>query len=372
MRYAMIMAGGSGTRLWPLSTKERPKQLVPMIERAGRRLSLMQLADARLDTLIEQRNRYICTGEQFRSAIRDAMRGYDDAHILGEPTGRDTANAVGFAAAILENQDHDAIFAVLTADHIIEPADAFVQAMRTGFELVERDPRRLVTFAIEPTYPATGFGYVKRGDEISGFHARAFKAMKFVEKPDLKTAEAYLHEGGFGWNSGMFVWSARTFMNCLERYLSESHAGLREIADAWGTKDQQRVIERVYPTLPKISVDYAVMEPASKEQEHDDGEKGASVCVVPMKVQWLDVGSWPSFAQTLACDSDGNACVGRSALRGCRDSLVVNAEDDGHLVALLGCEHLVVVRTKGATLVMPREKAEELKALHGELPDALR
>lgn len=367
MRYAMIMAGGSGTRLWPLSTKDRPKQLVPMIERDGRRLSLMQLADARLDGLIDQANRYICTGEKFRSAIRDAMSAYDDAHILGEPAGRDTVNAVGFAAAVLEKLDPDAIFAVLTADHIIEPAHAFASAMRTGLELVEDDPRRLVTFAIEPTYPATGFGYVKRGADIPRFEGRAFEAVKFVEKPDLKTAESYLREGGFGWNSGMFVWSAAAFMRCLERYLPESHRGLREIAGAWGTSSQQSTIERVYPTLPKISVDYAVMEPAARET---DGS--VRVCVAPMKVDWLDVGSWPSYAQTIACDAAGNAHVGTSALRGCKDSLVVNAEDDGHLVALLGCEGLVVVRTKGATLVMPRERAEELKALHAELPDGLK
>ena len=303
--------------MWPLSTKDRPKQLVPMIERGGRRLSLMQLADRRLDGVIEQSNRYICTGERFRGAIRQAMNAYDDAHILGEPVGRDTVNAVGFAAAVLEKQDKDAVFAVLTADHIIEPADEFARVMNTGFELVEDDPRRLVTFAIEPTYPATGFGYVKRGGAIPGFDGNAFEAKKFVEKPDLATAESYLKEGGFGWNSGMFVWSAATFMRCLEMYLPESHKGLREIADAWNTKDQLSTMDRVYPKLPKISVDYSVMEHAAKEA---DGS--VSVCVVPMKVNWLDVGSWPSYAQTVVCDKDSNACVGAVKTHGCRESLV--------------------------------------------------
>lgn len=363
----MIMAGGSGTRLWPLSTRDRPKQLVPMIERGGERLSLMQLADRRLDGVIEQSNRYICTGERFRGAIRQAMNAYDDAHILGEPIGRDTVNAVGFAAAVLEKQDKEAVFAVLTADHMIEPTDEFARVLDIGFKLVEDDARRLVTFAIEPTYPATGFGYVKRGKSIAGFEGSAFGAEKFVEKPDLTTAESYLREGGFGWNSGMFVWSAATFMRCLERYLPESHRGLRELARAWGTKDQQTTIERVYPMLPKISVDYAVMENAAKEA---DGS--VSVCIAPMKVDWLDVGSWPSYAQTLDADARGNARVGSTIAHECRDSLIVNAEDDGHLVALLGCEGLVVVRTKGATLVMPRDKAERLKALHAELPEELK
>lgn len=367
MRYAMIMAGGSGTRLWPLSTRDRPKQLVPMIQRGDRRVSLMQLADERLDGLIEPDRRYICTGERFRGAIRAAMPGYDDAHILGEPTGRDTINAVGFAAAVLERIDPDAVFAVLTADHIIEPAAEFRRAAETAFELVESDPTRLVTFSIEPTHAATGYGYVKRTGAIRGFDGRAFDVERFVEKPDTATAEAYLREGGYGWNSGMFVWSAGAFMRCVERYLPEACQGLRRIGAAWGTPEQRATIDRVYPTLPRVSVDYAILEPASR-----DAGGPARVCTVPMRVEWVDVGSWSSFAGTLTPDGAGNASVGRAMTKDCRQTMVVNDQNDGHIVAVLGCEGLVVVRTAGATLVMPREKAEDLKSLHAELPEELK
>lgn len=369
MRYAMIMAGGSGTRLWPMSTSDRPKQLVPMIEQGGARRSLLELADARLEGLIEPSRRYICTGERFRDAVRGAMPAYDDAHILGEPVGRDTLNAVGFAAAVLERLDPDATLAVLTGDHLIEPREEFRRAMETAFEVVERDGSRLVTFSIEPTYPATGFGYVQRGGVLPGFAdaggaGRAFVVERFTEKPDAATAEAFLRRGGYGWNSGMFVWKASVFMRCLERYAPESHAGLRRIGEAWGADAQRATIERVYPTLPKISVDYAVLEPASREPGGP-----ATVCTVPMRVRWVDVGTWANFARTRERDARGNAAMGRTLLHECDDTLVVNEGDDGHLVAVLGCEGLVVVRTPQATLVMPASRAEELKALHARLPE---
>ena len=164
MRYAMIMAGGAGTRLWPMSRKERPKQLLDFIELAGdgRRRSLLEIAANRLDGLIDEERRYICTAESYRAMIRKQMPGFADAQILGEPAARDTVNAVGFAAAVLEKEDKDAVFAVLTADHIIEPDEVFRERMDLGFRLVENDPSRFVTFSIKPTYAATGFGYVER------------------------------------------------------------------------------------------------------------------------------------------------------------------------------------------------------------------
>jgi mannose-1-phosphate guanylyltransferase len=386
MRYAMIMAGGSGTRLWPMSRRDRPKQLLPLIRSAGsgeggRPVSLLQLAAARLEGLVPPERRYICAGESFRQAIKAVLPEFSDDRILGEPQGRDTVNAVGFAAAVLDRiepagpRGTGAIFAVLTADHVIEPADVFRERMDLGFRLVEADPRRLVTFSIKPTHAATGYGYVERGAPITdvpgsggGGSARAFRVVRFVEKPNAQRAQAYVESGHFGWNSGMFVFSAATFLDCLRRFKPESYEGVMKIGAAWGTARQKAVIEEVYPSLPKISVDYAIMEPAARDDR-------VSVCTVLMDVNWLDVGSWPSYGETLAADREGNrvggAGAGRALIVQGRGNLVVS-DDPSHTVAVLGAEDLVVVHTRDATLVMPRARAEDLKTLHGMVEEGLR
>lgn len=369
MRYAVIMAGGAGTRLWPVSRADRPKQLVPLVRRNGRSMSLLEIAADRLEGLVGARERYICTNESYRSMIRSVLPKFTDDLILGEPTGRDTVNAVGFAAAVIHKRDPNAVFAVLTADHLIEPADLFRDRMELGFELVEQDPSRLVTFSIQPTYPATGFGYVERGNGLPNSRGLGFKVERFVEKPSLEKAQAYLESGTFGWNSGMFVWKASTILDCLRRYKPESYQGLMKIQSAWGTPDQARVLNEVYPTLPKISVDYAIMEPASREQAR--ASDGVKVCTVLMDLTWLDVGSWPSFAQTLTPDGEGNTVSGNGRAMKSKNTLVVNS-DDRHHVAVLGCEGIIVVHTEDATLVMPASQSEDIKSLHAALPEKLR
>lgn len=365
MRYAMIMAGGSGTRLWPVSRGERPKQLAPLID--GR--SMLAIAVDRAAGLVPEERRYICTGEAHRAAIREALPSFTDDRILGEPTGRDTVNAVGFTAAALAKQDPEAVFAVLTADHLIEPEERFRECVDLGFRLVEDDPTRLVTFSIAPTHPATGFGYVERGEPIAigGGENRAFVVKQYVEKPDLERAKEYIAAGTFGWNSGMFVWRASTALEAIRKFKPDSYDGLMTIAEAWGTSKQASVLNDVYPTLPKQSVDYAIMEPAS-------GSDDFEVATVVADVQWRDVGSWPSFAETLSGDSSGNridAADGDVTTLDCGETLVVNKQP-GHHVAVLGLEGFVVVHTERATLVMPAEQAERLKALHGMLPEDIR
>jgi mannose-1-phosphate guanylyltransferase len=381
MRYAMIMAGGAGTRLWPMSRKDKPKQLLRFIESKDdhRSRSLLEIAALRLEGLIPPEQRFICTNEGYRASIRESMPEFDDAHILGEPMGRDTVNAVGLAAAVFQKLDPEAVFCVLTADHIIEPREQFQSLMDLGFRLVEADPTRLVTFSIKPTYPATGFGYVERGMPIIGVDGAtqlAFRVQRFIEKPDLPRAKAYVESGYFGWNSGMFVWKAATVMEALRLYKPESHAGLKRIQDAWGTDRQQAVLAEEYPKLPKISVDYALMEPASK-----DPARRFQVCTVLMDLKWLDVGSWPSFGQTIDADAqqnrlalgraDGGGSAGAAVLVNSTGNLVVNSTS-GHTVALLGCKDLIVVHTPEATLVMPRDQAEALKDLHAKVDEKLK
>lgn len=364
MRHAMIMAGGSGTRLWPVSRERTPKQLLRLFHRAGADapVSLLELAAARLDGLIPPERLRVCTGERYRGEIEHAMPSIRGDRLLGEPEGRDTANAVGFAAAVLSLEDPDAVFAVLTADHVIEPDDAFRAAMDTGFRLVEQDPSRLVTFSITPTFPATGYGYVRRGEPVPGFAAGAFHVREFREKPGIEEATRFVAGGEYGWNSGMFIFHARTMMDLLARYLPASRAGLERVRTAWPTPDRARVLREVYPTLPRISIDYAIMEPASRDPS-------VSICGVSMPVRWLDVGSWPSFAETLAPDQDGNRTSGKVLLHDARENLAVAGE--GHTIALLGCEGLTVVHTRDATLVMPSARAQDLKKLHERLPPGL-
>lgn len=385
MRYAMIMAGGAGTRLWPMSRKDRPKQLLKFIHRRrgdaqAHPASLLELAAGRVEGLIPPERVYICTGESYRRAIREALPEIGDDQILGEPVGRDTVNAVGLTAAVLEKKDPEAVFCVLTADHVIEPVEDFQRLMELGFRLVEADASRLVTFSIKPTYPATGYGYVERGAPIpetgpgsvedshdADGRPLAFKVARFFEKPDLPRAQAFVASGHFGWNSGMFVWKAATVMECLKRFVPESHAGLVKIQEAWGTPEQERVLQDVYPGLPKTSVDYAIMEPAAKAAALD---KRLSVCTVLMDVSWLDVGSWPSYGQTLEAGPDGNKTVGSALVVSGTGNLVVNA-GSGHTVAVLGADDLIVVHTPDATLVMPAGKAEELKHLHARVDERL-
>lgn len=367
-RFAMIMAGGAGTRLWPLSRAGTPKQLLRFIERPGetRTRSLLEISHERLAGLLPSERVYICTSEKYRASIRAGLPTLPDANILGEPEGRDTVNAVAFAAAVFEKMAPGCSFCVLTADHVIEPVDRFQRLIDAGFRLVESDPSRLVTFSIKPTHPATGFGYLELGGgiDVPGVEARlAFKVERFVEKPTLERAHEYLASGRYGWNSGMFVWKATTFLDCLRRFKPESYEGVATIARDWGTPNQASTLARVYPTLPKTSVDYAVMEPASGE---------GRVATIRMDLSWLDVGSWPSFAETLMPDDAGNrrAGAGAALLEGSRGNLVYSSA--GHTVALLGCEDLVIVQTPEATLVMPREKAESLKLIHARVPDTLK
>ncbi len=374
MRYAMIMAGGAGTRLWPMSRKTEPKQLLPLVPRpgGGKAMSLLELAAARLDGLVPAERRYICTGEAYRKPIRASLSGFTEAQILGEPVARDTVNAVGFTAAVLAKLDPQAVFAVFTADHVIEPLDKFRSLVDLGFRLVEADPHRLVTFSIKPTYPATGFGYVERASAINGLsggEGLAYRVARFVEKPNAQRAQAYLDSGHFGWNSGMFVWKAATVLDCIKRFKPEAHDGLMRIQAAWGTGDQLRVLNEVYPTLPKISVDFAVLEPASQDKQ-------VHVATVIMDLKWLDVGSWPSYAETLTPDADGNSRGGvlddAHAMVMQSSGTLVASSDPNHTVAVLGCKDLIVVHTPTATLVMPRDKAEELKHLHAKVNENLK
>lgn len=355
MRHALIIAGGSGTRLWPMSRAAMPKQLIPFV--GGR--SLLEIALQRLEGLTPANQRFVCAGQSHADAIHQALPQLPPEQFLGEPCGRDTLNAVGFAAAVIAKQDPDAVIAVFTADHIIEPIDQFQAIINAGYSLVEKSPTTLVTFGIAPTHPAVGYGYLELGEPLAG---DAWRLRQFREKPNLETATQFFEAGPnrFLWNSGMFVWRASTLLDCIRRYAPENHAGLMRIADAWEKPQRQSVLAEVYPTLKKISVDFAVMEPASRDAS-------VAVAAIPMPLRWLDVGSWPSLAETCPHDEQGNALAAeRTLLLDTRGTLAASS-DPKHLIATIGCENLVIVHTPEATLVCRADCADAIKSLHEQI-----
>lgn len=349
MRYALIIAGGSGTRLWPMSRGHLPKQLIPFLQ--GR--SLLRIAFDRLEGLIPLQRRYVCAGQPHREAILAALPEIGQDQFLGEPLGRDTLNAVGLGAAVLGARDPQAVIGVFTADHVIEPVDQFQGIVAQGYELVERHAATLVTFGITPTYAATGYGYLELGPVLDDA-ARVVR--QFREKPPLATAEEYLRQGPehYLWNSGMFIWRAATLLDCIRRYEPAVYDGLMAVVEAWESPKRDDVLERIYPTLKKTSVDFAVMEPASRDP-------AIRVAAIPMPLSWLDVGSWASFARACPKDASGNALAAKRYFLDQAAGCLVASDDPAHLIAVLGCRDLVVVHAGNATLVCRADMAERVK-----------
>ncbi len=358
MDYGVIMAGGSGTRLWPLSRESRPKQLLPVVK--GK--TLLEVSYDRLRAILPAERIFVCTLEAHRDAILANLPELPRDNLLGEPEGRDTANAVGLPAAVLAARDPDAVFAITTADHVIEPVDDFQKSLLTGFDIARKHPKSLVTFGIVPTFAHTGLGYVQRGEPLDGFPG-AFRVIGFREKPDKSTADKYVESRRYYWNSGMFVWRASTVLDQLRVHLPQSYAGLTKIAAAWGTNSQQATLKEVYPKLPKISVDYAIMEPASQAND----STGVEVAVVEMSVNWLDVGSWPALAETLAIDGNNNATDAQTSVLMDSDDNIIVSSDPEHLVSLVGVSDMIVVHTKDATMVMPKNESQRVKDLVGQI-----
>ena len=354
MRHAVIMAGGSGTRLWPLSRAARPKQLLDVLTGGpdGPPHSLLAEAFTRLRQVVPADCIWVCTAAGYVDQVRAALPDLAADRLVLEPVARDTANAVGLTAALVADADPEAELAVVSADHVITPVERFAAALTTAYSALAERPRALVTLGIRPTAPATGFGYVQRGAP-AGVPGVA-EAASFREKPDLATAQAYLASGDYLWNSGMFVWRARTVLDALAEHLPETAAGLERVVAAARGPERDAVLAEVFPELPKISIDYAVLEPAATEP--------GRVLVVDLDVDWLDVGSWPALAQTHERDAERNAVRGLAVVVDGSGNIVFS-DDPEHLVALVGVRDCVVVHTADVTMVCPVGDAERVKQL---------
>lgn len=347
MRYVVIMAGGAGTRLWPLSRHGTPKQLLHLID--GK--SLLRIAYERVAGAVPDAQILVCAGAAYLDVVAAELPELPEANLMGEPVGRDSLNAVAWPAAVLAQRDPEAVVATLTADHIIRPVPAFQIALDEAFRAAEADPAALITFGVVPTSPHTGFGYLRRGEKVSGLD-ETYVVEEFKEKPDQPTADAYLASGTYWWNSGMFVWRARTLLDQLEALQPATYAGVMELAA------HPEQLETIYPQLPKNSVDFAVMEPVSH------GLGSAHVLGVRLPIEWYDVGGYAALAEHLP-QQDGNAVEGLAVTLDSSGNVIVNRGPEGGLVAVLGLTDTVVVTSGTLTLVCPKGRAEEVKKLVG-------
>jgi mannose-1-phosphate guanylyltransferase/mannose-6-phosphate isomerase len=349
--YAVVMAGGSGTRFWPLSREKMPKQLLKI----GGEDTLIQQTVARILPLIKLEHVYIVTHEglagDIAAQLTSKFGGAWDRNFILEPEAKNTAPALGLSALQVSRIDPEGIMVVLAADHSIRKTEEFLHVVRQAAEAAKKD--YLVTLGIKPGRPETGYGYIKAGERINPAEGGdLYKVAAFVEKPDLETAKKYAGSGTYFWNSGMFVWKAGTFLKELEKYRPSLYQGLREIRESIGTGKEKDVAKAVFGRTESVSVDYAVMETTDR------------AAVIPADIGWSDVGSWTALEEVTDRDAAGNIITGNVVDIGSRDSIVYAEK---RLVATIGLKDTIVVDTPDATLVCSKEKAQEVKKVVDEL-----
>ncbi len=347
-RYAVIMAGGKGERFWPLSTSKHPKQLLALV---GDKPLIAQAVE-RLDGIIPPDHVFVVTNADLVAATQQAAPMLPAENIVGEPIGRDTAAAVACGAALVAAKDPDGVFAVLTADQVMGDLDVFQATLRGGMDLAETN-EILVTIGIRPTFPSTGFGYIESGSDFGSARNVQFKkAVRFVEKPDARTAQRYLDTGKFFWNSGMFIWSVPTLGKAFGAHCPEMKKLMDELTAFAMRGEIFQGLEKTYPALGKISIDYALM------------EKADNIVMACGTFLWDDVGSWPALEGHFPKDEAGNTLIGDCQTLNASGNIIYSKD---RLTAVIGADDLVVVQAEGVTLVCPKEKAQDIKQMVSNL-----
>ncbi|MGQ9584173.1 MAG: mannose-1-phosphate guanylyltransferase [Anaerolineae bacterium] len=342
--YAAILAGGVGTRLWPRSRGSMPKQMLDLVTDR----TMLQETVQRIVPVIPPENIYVVTGRPYAAIAQEQLPELPAENIIAEPEGRSTAPCVGLAALHIRRRDPEAVMASLHADHVIRDGEGFRRALLAAGQVAEGGA--LVTLGIQPTSPNTGFGYIHRGEQVSSVGGLpVFRVKRFVEKPSLPKAEAYVASGEYYWNSGIFVWKVSTVLAEMEALLPDLYRQLVKVDEAAGTPRARQVLEEVWKSVRPVSIDVGVMERATR------------VCVLPLDVGWSDVGDWATLADLLPQDREGNAVV-RAEHVGLdtHNTLVYGS---GRLVATLGLESMVVVDTGDVVLVCPRERSQDVRHL---------
>jgi mannose-1-phosphate guanylyltransferase len=345
--YPVILAGGRGTRFWPLSRRHRAKQLLALDDQ---RRTMIQQTVERLAPLADDKNFWVITNDDLRTPIVKQLPRLDRRQIIAEPAGRNTAPAIGLAAFILLRTDPDAVLGLFPSDHVIAQEHRFRFALQQAIRIA-RDGENIVVMGIRPARPETGYGYIEAGAK----DARGrLQVRRFTEKPDIVHAQQFVAAGNFYWNSGMFVWSAGTLAGALREHLPATAEILEKIAATWGTKKFEATLARLYPKCENISVDYAVAEPRSAK-----GEGRSGLYCIPAKYEWNDLGSWAALHEHKSAKLHARDVIDAA------DSLLINAEGNyvhapGKFVALVGVQNVVVVDTDDALLITTREQSQDV------------
>jgi len=342
MYYAVIMAGGSGTRLWPLSRRDYPKQALKLV---GEK-TMFQYAVERIRSIFPPERILVVTLARHASILMEQVPELPAQNFILEPEGRGTAPAIGLAAIHLANHDPEACMVTLTADHSITKTQHFCEVLSAAEKVAVG---RLVTLGIQPSSPSTGFGYIHQGALAGVENGFPFYAVeRFTEKPDLATARQMLDSEEYSWNSGMFVWRVKRLLKEFKRQMPDFYAQLMEVKAALGTPEYRAVLERVWPQVSQETIDYGIMEGA------------LDVVVIPVDIGWTDIGSWGSLFDLLPADADENVFVGPHIEIDTKRTMVFGEK---RLVAVMGVQDLVIIDTQDVVMVCAREREQDVKAL---------